>query len=1069
MAIALTLAAAVSVPFLWEWAETLWQTPAVTATPPADSTQLSEPPVVKSGSLLDDTEEALTDTRISVPAPSRKYNSPENNELPKAKKEEVIQSALSPDQPASIEENLEKQEIKTPKQPNSLNKEEALHVIETPKEDVQPVSQPVENQILDGALPPLAVIETQVPVTLDYTGSKIVRSSLRLINRSAGRFSGKLSIKAPRGIKSISGDLVSVTMSEGDTLFVPVVFMMGGTVSAGDNEIDYTLMDIYGREVEKGSTKIPVNERVSLQLNLDQPLIMITNLNDSLTVSARVNNRGNTDQLVTVVMAVPLSRGGKSFYELRGEVRAGYDSLFVLKIRPAQIEWNEGSIAYVNISGLYGPEKQTFGNVTLGIQSVVTSGRYVDSNFGSAMLYDNYYVPEDITLSYRRFGQSSIYQVMGGGHINLPVGNLAVQGLIYKVDQQDEIFALNTQVAYRYNNSSLAIGNINEQLEYSTFGRGVKAVVSDKSGKNTLKVGVVDNQFNLFSSRPLFENGYSVFVKDHIGTPNAGENMTLDYMFREDPWEKAKHHMAGGEWKWNKGTDWRILLRSHGALSDYTGKNGLVPSGSAEVLYSGSVNKNSVSGNYYYSTAFFPGNRRGTINLQQNYNRQLSRGAGLRANAFWSNFAPKSYHHNMDVESSNGRLEGVYTFPRIGKTGLGMGYQYQTESANLAFLPNNELGESRVLTHAHRLVENVNWRGGKHYVNLGIENGVVKPFNKTSWEPQGRALLFYGLGRFNLNTIYQHGGYYLSEQSFAAQLEKVTRRLMANASWNQEFFRQDLMTSAGVNYSRDFIMGSTWSGTLNTRYRVNKRYSVFLNSVVYNYAYSKDIALSSYNSTMYNIEGGVSLNLNQAPPATGKKSRLTLTVFHDKNGNGVQDSDESPAPDYMIFLGEKIFITDEKGRISYTAIPFGSYTIKAGAQAGWFHTETIVRINGFKESVAIPLRQAGSVQGSIRYSFDERTAKDFIPVLGGVSLRFFRNGEQVQRAVTDNDGRFIVFLPNGQYTVELEIGALDANASVQNKIQTFNVEAGHIATIAPFVVEIHAKKINIRQFVQNSP
>ncbi|MCD8539812.1 MAG: prealbumin-like fold domain-containing protein [Leadbetterella sp.] len=171
----------------------------------------------------------------------------------------------------------------------------------------------------------------------------------------------------------------------------------------------------------------------------------------------------------------------------------------------------------------------------------------------------------------------------------------------------------------------------------------------------------------------------------------------------------------------------------------------------------------------------------------------------------------------------------------------------------------------------------------------------------------------------------------------------------------------------------------------------------------------------------------------------------------------------------MILLGDKAFITDEKGQVSYSSLPFGTYTVKAGAQAGWFHTETSFPVNAFREKAEIPLKQAGSVRGSIRYAYDERTAKNFVPVMGGVSIRIYRHGEMVQRAVTDNDGRFIAFLPNGEYNVEMETTALDPHSSVQNKTQTFTVEAGHISTLEPFVVEIRSKKINIRQFVQNSP
>lgn len=1067
----LLLTAALAAPFVWVWRD------GSVLKPQSQNPEMKEPADLPSegGSGVPEETPAEVNTD-SVALPSLPILTAEP-ELSVKKREPVI------DNPASVNDQkaIYQDKILPDISISDPGEEISVQAVQEKPADIKikvPVEvspeelkeQPQKKESFPSELPPLAFVEAEVPATLDVAGGKMIRTSLRLVNHSAGEFTGQLQVKTPRGVRSVSGELISVSLNAGDTLFVPTVFMLGGSVPAGENRIDYTLKDQYDREVEKGSTQIPVAEKVSLQLSLDQPMIMVTHMNDSLAISARVHNRGNTDQQVTVVMSVPVNRGGKSFYELQGWVYAGQDSLFVLKIHPADIQWNENSVVYVNISGLYGLEKQIFGNVSLTVQNVISARRYVDNTWTTMQMYDMSNLPGDITLSYRRFGQAAMYQVMGGGHIDLPVGNLGLQGLIYKVDGQDELIALNTHVAYRYNRSSFMVGNVNEQMEFSTFGRGAKAVISDKSGKNTLKVGVVDNQFNLLSSRSLFENGYSIFVKDYIGAPNARENFSLNYMFRDDQWENVRHHMAGGEWQWNKDGNWRVMLRSHGALSDYTSKTGLVPSGSAEIQYNGALDDNYISGNFYYSTSYFPGNRRGTLNLQQNINKKLKNGAGVRGMAFYSNFSPRSYHYTMNVETSNGRVEGVYTFPNSEKpVTLGLGYQYQTETGNLAYLANSDLVKDRAATYAHRLVENLNWRKGNHNVNLGVENGMVKVFNQHSWEPQGKALLFYGFKRFNVNASYQHGGYYLSEQNFAQQMEKVTRRLMANASWSQDFLNQNLLVNSGINYSRDFIMGSTWAGSLNSRYHMSPRYSVFLNSAVYNYSYSKDILLSTYNSTMFNVEAGVSLNLQQDKPATGKKSRLTVTVFHDNNGNNIRDTDETAASDYMVILGDKLFVTDDKGQFSYTSIPFGTYTVKAGAQAGWFHTEKAFLVNKFKEGVEIPLRQAGSVRGSIRYVYDPRTAKDFTPIGGGLILRIFQNGQLFQRAVTDNDGQFIAFLPNGEYTVELETGSLDANAYVQNKIQGFRVEAGQISSLEPFVIEIRSKKINIRQFVQVAP
>lgn len=1088
IAITLTVAtAAVAAPFVWEWAKPLFQSPpAIIASPDPDV--MDEPsflppdpdflPADPDSLSTDLGSPAIAEEPVVAPAVKTiKKIGPVPAAPPVAFGPAVPATASNTDEKAEEQDKIIPKEIKSEQEPilspekteitSEVPRPQAAETKESAGEPTLVGTKDIKSGNIPSVLPPLAVVKADAPEMLDPAGSKIIRTAIRFINHSGNDFAGNLEVKTPRGIRSVSGEAIGVQIGGGDTLFVPVVFMTGAQVPAGENEIEYTLKDTYNREVEKGFSRLPVTEKVSLQLTLDQQLLMITNLSDSLSLNARVHNRGNTDQLVTVVMAYPANRGGKAFRELQGWVSAGKDTLFTLKVWPREILLNE-NITWVNISGLYGPEKEVFGNANLALQGVASSGRFTDNDPTGFLLYDNQYIPQDLTLSYRRLGRSTMYQVMGGGHVDLPVGSLSLQGLVYKTEGQEELMALNTLMTYRYNNHSVTVGNINEQMEFSTFGRGIKAVVSDKNSKNTLKVGLVDNQFNLFSSRSLFENGYTFFVKDHIG---AERNIGLNYMLRDDQWEQARHHITGGEWKWEKDKTWNFLLRSHGGLSDYRNREKLVPSGSAEFQYSGQVNNNTLSGNFYYSTAYFPGNRRGMVNLQQNFNRQLKSGSAIRANAFYSNFSPRSYHFDMDLENTNFRGEGVYSFPTKGRTGVGLGYQQQTETGNLSYLGNSDLVKNRAITHSHRLVEYLSWRAGKHNIYAGLENGVVKNFHSSDWKPQGRANIFYNFGRLSLNSTYQYGGYFLSEQNFSEMLGKVTQRLLFNASWTKEFLNDNLMLNTGANYSKDFVIGNTYSASANSRYRINRQYSLFLNSVVYNYAFHNTAAISSSNRTLYNVEGGITLNLNQPAPATGKKSKLNVLVFQDKNGNNVRDADEAVATDYMIVLQDKVFLTDEKGQINYSGLPWGTYTVKAGAQAGWFHNETTFVVGGFREKVEIPLKQAGSVRGTITYRYDERTAKEFVPRLAGITLKVTRNGEgiPVQRVITDNDGHFLAFLPNGQYIMELESSGLDDNATVMNPTQAFSIESGRIFTLEPFVIQVQSKKINIRQFVQASP
>ncbi|MDC8104746.1 hypothetical protein MTQ00_09355 [Chryseobacterium sp. B21-037] len=117
-------------------------------------------------------------------------------------------------------------------------------------------------------------------------------------------------------------------------------------------------------------------------------------------------------------------------------------------------------------------------------------------------------------------------------------------------------------------------------------------------------------------------------------------------------------------------------------LSFYEDINTTKPSLALESQYSGRIKKVNLNGNYFYSTDYYPGNRRGMLQIQQNFSTHIFTDHYVYANVTVSDFSPKFYFYNTAMQSDNIRVDTGINFPKKGNFGLGVGYQYQEERSN---------------------------------------------------------------------------------------------------------------------------------------------------------------------------------------------------------------------------------------------------------------------------------------------------------------------------------------------------------------------------------------------------
>lgn len=504
---------------------------------------------------------------------------------------------------------------------------------------------------------------------------------------------------------------------------------------------------------------------------------------------------------------------------------------------------------------------------------------------------------------------------------------------------------------------------------------------------------------------------------------------------------------------------WSMTMRMHGAISQLFEDNSNKATGSGELRYNGEAKGFNLSGSYYLSSSYFPGNRKGVLSLQQSVSKRIN-DFSFNTNAYYSRFKPRSYVFPVNTNTGNLMANGDIYFPKLVNVTFGIGYQHQYEHSNS--YQQNVSPESVIEMNANRVRGSMSWSSRKigHSASLSGEYGHSTNSISDNSNEQYRVNLSYSIKWLNVMAQYQRGSYYLSEQMTASRGTNPYERFISSMSVNQQFFDNRLSVMANAGMSKDYYSDFSPSAYLNVRYNMSKWFSMFVNSNWYSYKYKNLPSVSSYSNEL-----GLTVHLQGVRANANKKSRVKAFVYHDRNSNGVYDVGDEPAKGYPVVIDKKPFVTNDKGEVTYRKVPFGKYEVGQISEKGWFGDADTLKVDKFKSSIQIPLQQAGVVSGRITYKFDLRTSMEIEPKVEGIIFQITStDGVVKHRVATNDDATFTAFLPTGEYRVELIKTSLPANTTCENSLQVVEVLPGKIAKMDAFVIDVQQKKVNIRRF-----
>jgi len=906
------------------------------------------------------------------------------------------------------------------------------------------------------------------PVGLEIRESsvnkQIVSHILKITNRSEQPFNGFVLLDPLSEIRSLSQAEREISVAPGDSSFISYKLVMGRDIAAGRKTVRYGVYNEKKEKVLSRETYIDIEKREQIYMLADDTPVMVINPEDSVRIQVTVHNIGNTYEEVTVVFNVHNLRGGSPFTELKETLAPREQKRFTYSFIPSGNLLSAGQFS-VRVTAMKGEEKTIFGNKIVTVQNVSANRSYVDINPARSLIPGQRSDDNSVTLSYRQYNSSSnMLQLQGGGYLNLPAGYLHLKGNIYKYNSQRTPLVTNTSLMYKLYENEFTVGNVSEQTELPLFGRGVKASFSDEKKSKTLTFGAVDQNFNLVGSEPWFADYYSFYAQGALGANNIYKGTKLTYIYQKNPYEKATYNVAGLQWRTLLGKNWNIQLEAHGSMSSYENVAGNKFSGAAEFKYNGNLSSGlNLDGSGYYSDAYFPGSRKGTVSLTQGISRKLLNDLYISGSIGYNRTAPKSYAYDYTYRSENSYGNVTLSLPKWSRISSSLYYRHQGESSpSYASYLDAETVSGSVRMASHRMGWQWRWQSPdvRHSLFGTLEGGSFADPLGSGRSGQAKTTLNYSWQWLMIEASYQKGAYYLYEYMMAKQRNKEFTRFTSSASVNSNISKKVSLAS-NINFTRDVYQGNVPSANLTANYTPKDDLALFLNAYWYRYRFVN-------TSNVFNVQVGVTWNFSKAQPLSGKKSAVIAKVYYDQNGNSRYDNGDAPAEGYLLDIDRKAFVAGEKGEVRYTSVPFGSYTVKPIQTGQWSFDQQEFKVDGFKTRIEIPLRQSGTLRGSIRYEEGEYSM-EIVQRTEGFRFTISGNsGKFQQTVVTDAYGRFITFLPVGEYTITLDQKTLPEHTECKEPVRNFRMEAGRLNELEPFVIGVKTRKVNVRKFFQNN-
>jgi hypothetical protein len=899
----------------------------------------------------------------------------------------------------------------------------------------------------------LSALNISTDSVINIGREKLVSLSIKITSDQGSNFKGQIVPVLPQGFGLVSDQPIKISVLKNTQTFYPFKFLVLQNADTKIRQMTFQLKDSTGKVVSQFKAKVNMLPQRAVELAVLNPSVLLRQVGDSLNLKVMIRNSGNQTEALKVVASFPADNGqGKQMVQKDLQLSPGA-SEEVTFARIINRELYQLNNFYINIAGLY-QNGELFGNGIAYVQNASANRQFVNAQIQQNNL--NGAIDNQISLSGQNlFSDSQSWQLNGTGSTQIGRG---VMGFSLDAYQWNSInnkpLISNTWLNYEGAKSGITAGNISENLESFFNGRGVKVYSRSDEDTHGFEAAMVQKSYNLLGDN--FDYGYAAYIKtNHKDTSGRQYNSTL--IFDYAPLEQSRSLLSANSLSlFNK----RNLLMSvnfgAGASQSLLDNNDIKPSFALGTNLSGSYKKFNFSSNNFYSTAYYPGIRRGVLQLNERISRYLG------SQHVWAGFSYYSfnpaYQRNIfffQRDYALQRVEAGWAKPLNINLNITLTASRDQESANY-----NTVNQESSTLISYRLNESLNWHSNdfKQNIYVSVDNGISKGIDGDS-QLQLRLNANWSNSWLNLSAYLQRGNFLLAEAYNSNLGTSDINRYSISPSLHRYFFDNKLRTEAGLIFYHDKQYGYNLTYTAKAEYLITPKTAFYVST--YQYHYNTPYISSSFSS----LQAGITQKLpNPKQHTPGKKGNLEIFFFKDNNHNGSYDAGEEAANSGTVLINGIIFMIPANGTIVYSKVPYGSYQLSMPMQNGYQISPVQVKVDQKNNKIILAMQKSGNAVGKIAISIDEQKSLQTNASLSGITLLVRSSDGTVRTVKTGEGGQYSLYLPEGTYQIYPDNTQLPENIYYEGANAEVAVVAGNESLIPTLTLKVRQKKVEIKRF-----
>lgn len=876
-------------------------------------------------------------------------------------------------------------------------------------------------------------------------------------------FKGTIRLLLPDGADLLGRGLNELEIGRSMVRYLSIKFRMDRAHLVQDPSIILEIRDSSGRRIESDTIRLIVPPRRVVKMANETLFQYIRNFGDSIETRVRVSNLGTQTEMVKIVYSSDDRIGKSQFLENTLELPPGKDTLLSRSflVERFMLQRNQYS---VSVSGMY-QNSDLIDNLSL-IFTNISSHRDYTRMFpretgGRAWLTPNYLelMVDNLTSAL------PTYHLRAQGDYALLGGRSRFSAMIYHMGGMSRPIISNTYLELAIKGNGLSLGNIQETFEMPVYGSGVSFSQLDTSKMINYTVGLLERSSDLLAHFYGQGLGYVAYGKLERKARFTGKSRyQTQIVLERNSLDSTKSLLLYNQVDLlapatPQGTTLsaRLGLGLHGLDGGEPWQRS-IPSAAGGLNFTWHPGKWRLQSEGFYSSPYYPGIRRGTLQVSNRLSRNWKK-ASLSFDQTFMDQSPRYLVMNSFLyHQRSSRISASVFAPISPRINIGLVPRLLSEQTRLQTI----LAENIMKTSSVGLLFSGNLRSAdlRHHLNLSLENALVarKDRDEISWAM--RADMGYSYRGFAMNGSFQRGAMQSLDLIGSNSMVVQPDRFSLNARIGGTLLDGSLRWNAGsmAFLSRDY--GGSYGINLDVKYRVLPR-----TELQGNLQLSKNTTNLGQAIAYNNLRIGVRQVLPYKDPAASRTSRGTVLVqcFYDSNGNGIYDADEKPAVFYDFSIGDFLLTTDRQGRASFTSLPYGPYKLYFPSRENYLADSRNINLDNRKMYLNIPLRLGGEVRGGLEIDYVPGISREVDYELKDVRLLAFSSSSRYE-IICDSRGEFRTSLPEGKYSLQLDLQSLPEDIVHNGYENSIHVRAGEILQLPRITLSVREKRIEVKRF-----